>query len=286
MTFFVHLHFFYKFLFIAFFLTISTQKMQLFFRELGEKHYPKVIILHGLLGSSDNWLTLSKQLAENYHVFLLDQRNHGQSPHAQAWDYDCMVEDLKVFLEKNIAQNTKINLIGHSMGGKTAMLFAGIYPQWVEKLVVVDISPRYYPPHHQKILDAMQTLDLQNIPSRKEAESHFENAGLDAGTRQFILKNLYRNPDNVWSWRVNLPIIAQKIENVGAKLPENVCFLGKTLFIKGEKSDYIQDADLPIISHHFPQYQLHTINQAGHWTHAEKPQETLDILQKFITDVI
>ncbi len=251
--------------------------MELFYKELGQTNSPKLVILHGLLGSSDNWLTISKQIAEKYHVFLIDQRNHGQSPHAEDWNYEVMVQDLWEFFEKTFtfSQNIKINLIGHSMGGKTAMLFAGKYPDLVEKLIIVDISPRYYPPHHQSILDAMQSLDLKNIPSRKDAELHFENAGLDVGTRQFILKNLYRTPENIWIWRVNLPVIAKKIENVGEALPENMFFLGKTLFIKGEKSNYIQESDHSLIKTHFPNAKIVTIPQAGHWVHAEKPQETL-----------
>ncbi len=259
--------------------------MQLFFRELGEKHKPKIIILHGLLGSSDNWLTLSKQLAGDYHVFLLDQRNHGQSPHSEEWSYASMVDDLGEFMQNNgiiTPQNPKICLIGHSMGGKTAMFFAGIYPECVEKLVIVDIAPRYYPPHHHHILQAMQSLDLANIPSRKDAELHFEYAGLDMGTRQFIMKNLYRTPENTWIWRVNLKIIAKKIENVGEQLPENLQFLGKTLFIKGENSNYIQTSDTTSIQTHFPNAKIHTIAQAGHWVHAEKPQETLVLLQDFL----
>jgi esterase len=254
--------------------------MKLYYKELGTEGQP-IVILHGLFGSSDNWLTIGKQLALNHRVFLLDQRNHGQSPWSEEWNYEAMSADLLEFFQVNNLSN--VVLIGHSMGGKTAMWFASRYfPSKVDKLIVVDISPRAYRLHNHDIAEALANLDFNTLDSRKAIDDELAKSIPELGTRQFLLKNLYRTEDNKFAWRMNLPIIQQKIEIVMEALPENLSFEGKTLFIAGEKSDYIQDKDLPIIQSHFPDNQIVTVEGVGHWVHAEKPAEVLQIIQDFI----
>jgi esterase len=254
--------------------------MELFCKELGTQGQA-IVILHGLFGSSDNWLTIGKQLAENHQVFLLDQRNHGQSPWSNEWNYEAMSADLLEFFQnRNLS---KVILVGHSMGGKTAMWFAArYYPSKVDKLVVVDISPRAYRLHNHDIAEALANLDLNSLDSRKAIDDELAKSIPELGTRQFLLKNLYRTADNRFAWRMNLKVIQEKLAIVMEALPENLTFEGKTLFIAGEKSDYIQNRDLPIIQSHFPDNQVVTVEGAGHWVHAEKPAEVLTIIQEFI----
>ncbi len=252
--------------------------MNLFYRESGEGQ--ALIILHGLFGSSDNWLTVTKSLAETHRVFLVDQRNHGRSPMASPHNYEAMAGDLKEFIEQQTLKNPII--IGHSMGGKTAMHFACKYPDLLEKLVVVDISPRYYPPHHQSILAGLASVDLANLENRNQADEQMGTVISDVGTRQFLLKNLYRNEQNEFAWRMNLDLIKSQIENIGEALPENAHFNKPTLFIRGEKSNYITDTDKPAIAKHFPDSEVVTVMGSGHWVQAEQPTGFLEVLNQFI----
>jgi esterase len=202
--------------------------MELFFRTVGEQGQP-VIILHGLFGSSDNWLTVSKSIAEDHKVYLVDQRNHGRSPHDPVFTYEAMVEDLKHFIEGNNIENPII--IGHSMGGKTAMGFAVKYPSMLDKLVVVDIAPKYYKIRHHKLIESMATLDLVNVKSRNEAEAHLSTGIPDFGERQFIMKNLYRDEENNFRWRANLEVIKKDVDLIGADPTEGKTYTGATLFL-------------------------------------------------------
>jgi len=253
--------------------------MKLHTRVIGTIGQP-IVILHGLLGSSDNWFTLGKHLGEKHQVFLLDQRNHGLSAWSDTWHYEAMMSDLHAFIQENALENPVV--IGHSMGGKVAMLYAGMYPEALAKLVVVDIAPRYYAPHHQAILEALNSLELATITSRQEADTRLAIHIKEADTRQFLLKNLYRKPDNAFAWRMNLDIITKHIEEVGKAFPANLSYEGDTLFIRGEKSNYIQNEDTPLIKHHFPKAQIATVADAGHWVQAEQPQGFLDVLLPFI----
>jgi pimeloyl-ACP methyl ester carboxylesterase len=254
--------------------------LNLFYRELGDTG-ENIIILHGLFGLNDNWVSMAKQLAQKYHLFLLDQRNHGQSPWSDEWSYEVMCDDLAYFIQSKNIENPVI--IGHSMGGKTAMLFAAKYPELLAKLIVIDISPRYYPTHHQNIIEALKSIDLQTLHSRQEAEKQLESKGLDIGTRQFLLKNLYRKENNLFEWRMNLAVISQKIEEVGKEFPKDLFFEGSTLFVRGEKSNYITEKDFSIIQKFFPNAEIITIENAGHWVHAEQPQKLLEILFDFLS---
>jgi esterase len=255
--------------------------MNLFYRKLGAGK--PLFILHGLFGSSDNWQTLGKKFAENFEVYLIDQRNHGQSAHTNDWSYAFMSDDILQIIEEN--KLPKISVIGHSMGGKAAMQFAMMHPSLLEKLIVVDIAPKYYPVHHTLILDALLSLDLTKIASRKEAESILAQKIKNQGELQFLLKNLYWKDmqNNVLAWRFNLDVIASKIEIVGeeqnaAAHPVEV----PTLFIRGEKSNYIQNTDFASIHASFPNAGIETISAAGHWVQAEQPLHFYDAVLGFL----
>ncbi|MCX7744423.1 MAG: alpha/beta fold hydrolase [Flavobacteriales bacterium] len=251
--------------------------MKLHFRKYGEGL--PLFILHGLFGTADNWNTLAKSYAEHFCTYIIDQRNHGQSPHSDIWNYEVMTEDLvELMIDEGLSS---IHLMGHSMGGKTAMFMACKYPEKVRKLIVSDIAPRYYPVHHTEIIDALRAVPLSSIQSRKEAESILEKHIHDFAIRQFLLKNLYWKDDRL-AWRFNLDVISRNIEEVGRKLPETYRYAGPTLFIRGSKSDYIIPADEPMIKNHFPQSNIVTIEDCGHWIHAEKPKEYLAETLKFL----
>jgi pimeloyl-ACP methyl ester carboxylesterase len=239
------------------------------------------VILHGFLGMSDNWKTLGTRWAEDgYEVHLLDQRNHGRSFHSEDFSYKVMSEDLKNYCEEHDLK--EIILLGHSMGGKTAMQFAVKYPEMVSKLIIADIGPKAYPQHHQDILKALSSLDFSKIKSRSEAEAILSEYIKDTGTRLFLLKNLYRKNKTELALRINLPVLSDKIEEVGKNLPENTVFKGDTLFLGGENSGYIQPMDEILIKKHFPKAEIGTISKAGHWLHAENPDEFYDNVMNFL----
>ncbi|MBT0607678.1 alpha/beta fold hydrolase [Aequorivita echinoideorum] len=240
------------------------------------------VILHGFLGMSDNWKTLGNRFSEenDFQVHLLDQRNHGRSFHSDEFSYEVMAEDLRIYCEEHNLQN--IILLGHSMGGKTAMQFAVSYPQMVSKLIIADIGPKAYPPHHQDILKALSMLDFNKIESRGDAEDILSEYIKNEGTKLFVLKNLYRKNKNEFALRLNLPVLSSKIGAVGEALPENSVFSGDTLFLGGEKSGYIEPMDEILIKKHFPKAQIETIPNAGHWLHAENPDDFYAACIKFL----
>lgn len=239
------------------------------------------VILHGFLGMGDNWKTLAKQFSEsNFEVHLVDQRNHGRSFHADDFDYELMAEDLKRYCNENNLSN--IVLLGHSMGGKTAMLFASLYPQLVDKLLVADISPRYYPVHHDAILEGLSSLDFSEIKSRGEADKALSQYVPEMGTRMFLLKNLYWVEKGQLGLRINLEILKKNVSEVGEALPVHATFDKETLFLRGDKSEYIGETDEAIINRHFPNSKIVTITNAGHWLHAENPKEFYDAVIRFI----
>lgn len=253
--------------------------MSLFFRSIGEGR--PLIILHGLFGSSDNWMTIAKHLSGNRKIYLLDQRNHGESPHSGEFTYNAMVEDLLIFLKQN--DIIRPDILGHSMGGKVAMLFATKYPDQINKLIVVDIAPKFYPVHHNVILEGLKAIPVDSLESRGEADKVLSKYVEIPGVRQFLLKNLKRTDDG-YAWKMNLDAIYDHIANVGNGLEEEETFSHDTLFIRGALSDYIQDEDIPDLEAHFPKYKLITIEGASHWVHVEAPEEltksVLDFLKK------
>jgi pimeloyl-ACP methyl ester carboxylesterase len=252
--------------------------MKLNYRSVGEG--PPLIILHGLFGASDNWLSIAKKLESQYQVFLVDQRNHGSSPHSDIWNYGVMADDIKEFMEEQHISEAII--MGHSMGGKVAMSFSKKFPEIITDLIMVDIGPKHYPVHHQKILAGLRSLDLDGLSSRQDADQQLQSAVPEMGVRMFLLKNLGRDKKNSFYWKINLEVIEEQIENVGIALPLEKMFDEKCLFIRGETSDYILDDDLPEIAIRFPHYQLSTVSGAGHWVHAERPDEFLNILTGYL----
>lgn len=252
--------------------------MNLFYRAFGEGE--PLFILHGLLGSSDNWVSLGKQFAENYSVIIPDLRNHGQSPHSDLWDYAAMAEDVHVLAE-NLGLN-KVNIIGHSMGGKVAMQIADAYPGFVKKLVVADISPKQYPVQHRTILDGLSNIKLEELSGRREADEQLSKAVPELGVRQFLLKNLERVSGKDFQWKLNLAVINEQIANVGvATFPSSQVSV-PALFINGAKSQYLAEGDADEISKYFTNAQFATIENAGHWLHAEQPQAFLDKVMAFL----
>ena len=239
------------------------------------------VILHGFLGMLDNWKTLSTEFAAaGFQVHALDLRNHGKSFHSNDFNYEVMVEDVKRYCEFH--QLDQILLLGHSMGGKVAMQFACLYPEKVEKLIVADIGPKYYPQHHQTILVGLSAIDFSKKPSRQEADETLASYIKDVGTRQFLLKSLHWESPGQLAFRFNLKVFVEKIEAVGKALSEEFQYDKPTLFLRGDKSNYILDSDWDAIQLQFPNAQLETISNAGHWLHAENPQEFYSNVIQFI----
>jgi esterase len=239
------------------------------------------IILHGFLGMSDNWRTLGKRFAEQgYQVHLVDQRNHGRSFNSDIFNYEVLVEDLKRYcIEYNLKN---LIFLGHSMGGKTAMLFAAKYPELISKLIVADIAPRYYPKHHESILKGLSALDFEVLKTRKEAEDVLAHYVSEFSRRQFLLKNLYWKEKGQLDLRINLKALKGNIEEMGKALPINSIFRGEALFLKGEKSNYITLNDDALIKTHFPKAILKTISNAGHWLHAENPKDFFEEVIRYV----
>ena len=252
--------------------------MKLHFKKFGSG--PPLIILHGVFGSSDNWKTLANHLMSTFEVYLVDQRNHGLSPHSDDFNYQVMTDDLKELLHDEKIE--KCTLLGHSMGGKTAMNFAVQYPEKIIKLIIVDIAPKGYPPHHENILKGVHSLTLHEINTRKEADDLLSVTINNAGIRQFILKNLSRNPKGLFYWKINWKAIENNMEAIGVPLLSHTVFPGEVLFIRGAQSDYILNEDEPLLKKHFPDADLMTIQKAGHWVHAEQPAQLLALINQFI----
>ncbi len=229
-----------------------------------------LLILHGFLGMSDNWKTLGAQFAtEGYQVHLLDLRNHGRSFQSEAFSYQVMMQDVLAYCKDNSLD--AINIIGHSMGGKVAMLLATTHPELVDKLIVADIGPKFYPQHHQDILAGLNAVDFSVKPSRNEVEEVMAKYIPDFGTRQFLMKNLYWKEPGQLAFRFNLAVFNTKTDEIGVALPENLIFEKPTLFIRGGNSNYILESDFENIKHHFPNSIIETIPNVGHWLHAENP---------------
>lgn len=239
------------------------------------------VILHGYLGMGDNWKSLGSRFAEHgYQIHLVDQRNHGRSFHNDEFSYEFMAGDLYAYCKFHKLKN--IVLLGHSMGGKAAMLFAVTYPALVRKLLVADISPKYYPMHHHEVLKALSMLDFSEIKSRSEAEHIVSDYIKEAGIRLFLLKNLYWKHKGELSLRINLPVLIRKNEEVGKPLAENTVFFGETLFLRGEKSAYVEKGDEVLIRKHFPNSEIKTISNAGHWLHVENPEKFYEYVMNFL----
>jgi pimeloyl-ACP methyl ester carboxylesterase len=250
--------------------------MKLHVREMGEG-FP-LVILHGLFGFSDNWQTHAKKLSSYYRIILVDLRNHGHSPWSNEFSYQLMADDLKELIDDLGIK--KMHLLGHSMGGKVAMLFAQQHTKSIDKLIVVDIGTKAYPMHHQHILAGMHAIDLNTITARSQAEAILKEHIDSDGVRQFLLKNLYWKDKGQLAWRMNIEVLEREMPEILAALPEKETFV-PTLFIRGALSNYILDEDFSAIEEVFPEAEFVTIENAGHWVHAEAPEEFMDALLSF-----
>jgi pimeloyl-ACP methyl ester carboxylesterase len=239
-----------------------------------------LVILHGLFGASDNWHTMGRRLGERFEVLALDQRNHGQSPHSPEMDYPIMARDVAEFIQGRGIR--RAHVLGHSMGGKTAMELALAFPELVEKLVVVDMAPRAYSPHHGEIFSGLLGLDLAAYQTRAEVEAALAPTIADKAVRQFLLKNLTRGAAGSFQWKLNLKDICANYGRLSEALAPGRAFERPALFIRGGASRYVRDEDERMIRELFPQAEIKTIAGAGHWIHAEAPEEFLRLVSEFL----
>jgi esterase len=265
--------------------------MKLFFQIKGEG--PPMIILHGLYGSSDNWMSIAGELSRNYTVYIPDQRNHGRSPHSSRHDYTDMITDLEELINENITG--KVILLGHSMGGKTAIGYAIKHPETLAALIVADISPFTRHPDdfaiaqaHEKILKALLYSDISSANTRQAAEKIILQEISDQRVGKFLMKSLYRNESGRFAWRINAPALFNNLDKLMAGIPVyGEALKGITgfpvLFIRGGNSDYLPEKQFPEIMQLFPAADIVTLEGTGHWLHAEKPDEFTAIVKKFLT---
>lgn len=253
--------------------------MKLHYKEMG--HGQPLLILHGLFGTLDNWQTLAKRLSEHYNIFLVDLRNHGRSPHSDEHNYDLMADDvLELIDDLNIPTPA---IMGHSMGGKVAMKFALKYPTRLTKLIVVDIAPKAYPPHHDEIIEALRSVDLGSATSRSDIDAQLAKTIPQPDVRLFLMKNINRKEDNTFEWRMNLEALDKNYEQVAAAITSEVPFKKSALFIKGGRSRYIQQEDIfGSIERLFTLVEIETIPEAGHWVHAEAPDKVYNLVTNFL----
>jgi len=268
--------------------------MELHYKQMGEGE--PLIILHGLYGSSDNWMTIARELAASYRVFLLDQRNHGQSPHSDTHNYEALREDLKAFMDRQ--QLDQASILGHSMGGKAAVYFAAAYPRRINKLIVVDIGPAAYPQltqtdptalSHLNITSALYNLDTSKIQTLRDADRQLAEAIPYKQVRQFLLKNLKRDKQtgryrwllNVSAIRNQLPAIMDGLDPSQYEHSEGITSM-PVLFIRGARSPYIGEKQEGEIQSIFPDARIETVEDAGHWVHAEKRKPFLKLVENFL----
>ena len=236
-----------------------------------------ILILHGFLGSGDNWISVSRKLNDiGFTIHLIDQRNHGRSFHSEKFDYELMCEDLFNYIEYYNVINPI--LIGHSMGGKTAMRFSLKYPELIQKLIVLDTSPREYPVLHQAIIDSLKEIDLSIYNTRNSVDDKLKESIKQKDLRNFLMKNIYRTNDGKLSFRFNLRSLSKNIGNIGKKIESDNQFNAEAIFIKGEKSEYINESDKESINILFPNSKFYIIPNAGHWLHVDNPNDFLSVL--------
>ncbi len=258
--------------------------VELFHRLVGEAQKPPLVVLHGLLGSSRNWATTARDLAATHAVYLLDLRNHGQSPHTPAMDFPSLAADLSRWLDTR--GFASVDLLGHSLGGKVAMRLACDAPERLRQLIVADIAPRDYAPHFACEFAALQTLDLGTLTRRKDAEDALEAAGIDDwAMRAFLLTNLTGNASEGFHWQANLDALTDSLEAIGrSPLSANDRFDGPVLFVRGAQSDFVSDGDQTAIRHHFPAARLETIPQAAHNVHVQNRPAFVASVQRFLNE--
>ena len=269
--------------------------MKLNYRKIGEGH--PLIIVHGLYGSSDNWLSVAKDLSTNFEVFILDQRNHGKSPHSESHTYNDLKEDLLEFMNDHSIE--KASLLGHSMGGKTVMFFAADYPERISNLLVVDIAPKNYSNisdyapqtiDHDSIVNAMLNFDLAAYKNRTEIDLKLAENIKSKKVRQFLLKNLKRNKQKEFTWKLNIKTISKYLPQIMDGMDKYKFSRGKgitgfpILFIRGANSNYITEDDHTLIRTIFPYAEITNIPNAGHWVHAEQPRLLVKTVEYFVLE--
>jgi esterase len=254
--------------------------MKLFCRHSGAGE--PVVILHGLFGLSDNWVTFGRQLSEQYSVYIPDLRNHGHSPHSNIFDFPSLESDLLELVEEYGLHD--ISLIGHSLGGKTGMYFALHNPALVKKLVVVDISLRRSTAgsEQQQLLTAMMAVDMSLAASRGDVDRQLQPLVHSLKLRQFLLKNVYWRDRHSLDWRLNLNAINDNLLSVFEGISVSGVYPGPALFVRGGLSDYIRDADIDDLVQKFPGAEVKTIANASHWVHADAPGEFYDVVRNFL----
>lgn len=258
--------------------------MQLFYRKYGQPGDQPLIILHGIFGISDNWATFGKRISqEGFEVFIPDQRNHGQSPQSDNFNYLALTDDLFDFIEDNRIRNPII--LGHSMGGKVAMRFALENPNLVKKLIVVDISLKAYGPRiqHKKIIQAMKSINMSEINSRSDVEQQIEKFIPENHVRQFVLKNLYRKEKNEFEWRIYIAGIENNLDHMFDGIKVSTTFEKPALFVKGGASDYILLEDYEHIRFNFPNAEIISVADASHWVHVDSPERFYQLAMGFAT---
>ncbi len=253
--------------------------LKLFSRILGEGNQ-HLIILHGLLGSADNWQTLGKRYADHFTVHLVDARNHGRSPHSTEHSYQLMSRDLLEYIDDQGIEKT--HLLGHSMGGKTVMTFAENHPDRISKLIVADIAPRAYTPHHGPIFDALLNTNPSQAQSREEVQNYLASKLDHEPTLvPFLMKGLHREREGGYSWRFNVQTLANTLNSVTEEVKISINTI-PTLFVRGLKSKYVSDIELERIEQFYMQIETADIEDAGHWLHAEQPEEFYEVTIEFL----
>lgn len=252
--------------------------MELNFKDSGQGS--PLLILHGLFGMLDNWQGVASQLDQEFLVILLDQRNHGRSPHAEHMSYPEMATDVKEFMESRWIYDGAV--LGHSMGGKTAMQLALLYPELVRKLIVVDISPVRYRAGHEALFRALLNVDLQHVRSRGQVDAQLQTDIHDPRIRQFLMKNLKRTREGKYEWRMNLPAIYQDYSKILGEVECDHPYEGPALFIRGGRSGYVLPEHEHRILELFPNAEIRTIPSAGHWVHADAPAALISMVRDFL----
>lgn len=254
--------------------------MKLFYRKYGKGH--PIVILHGLFGMSDNWVTFGKELSGNYEVFIPDQRNHGRSPHSDDFDYNILKDDIIKFIEQNKLED--VILIGHSMGGKVAMSVALNMPALISKLIVLDISPASKTPATEilLIIKAIQDANLEALNSREEIKDKLSKIINKKRIVEFLLKNIRRGKDDQFYWKFNDKAITENLSAIAAGIETDKKFLKPALFIGGDRSPYLGGENIYQIFDNFPVARIEIINNAGHWLHVDAPEGLLSMIVGFI----
>lgn len=253
--------------------------MQLNYKKFGDKG-STVIILHGLLGSLDNWQTIAKQLSQQHQVYIIDQRNHGRSPHTDDMNYELLAQDMVEFCAQH--QIFKASFMGHSMGGKVVMLLALLHPNLIEKLIVIDVAPAFYNGGHETILFAMAEAPLRATQNREDIDKFLEPRIPDFGVRQFIMKNLTRDENGHFIWKCNFESLITHYRILMDFPTVDKQYTKQTYFLKGELSNYINQDNWGACDQYFPQNKIIEIKNASHWVHADNPKEFIEKVQTIL----